>query len=283
MSSGTLKLSYHSYRSFYVPFFALLILLSSCRTKKIIESPASTVKLKGTEVIQVFDSVKAREFQFHYLSAKANVSYTDKSGETNSFDVNIRMVKDSAIWISITPLLGIEVARALIRPDSMILLDRLHKTVMRRDFNFFEEWLRARVNFDMIQAVIVGNYFQYMEKEKIKSLYDEQPYFILSTLNKRQLKRAAEEKDPSKPVIQDFWIDGNYRIAKSRITDDPKNRNIEASYKNFTEIDGKLFPNNLIVTVAASTPTIIKVEYTKVESEETMQMPFSVPAKYEEK
>lgn len=280
------KVTSHSiitHRYFFVAIFILLITASSCRTKKVIESPASTVKLKGSEVIQVFDSVKAREFLFHYLSAKANVSYTDKSGETNSFDINIRMVHDSAIWISITPLLGIEVARALIRPDSIIILDRLHKTVMRRDFNYFEEWLRSNVSYDMIQAVIVGNYFQYMEKEKIKSLYDEQPYFILSTLNKRQLKRAAEEKDPTKPVIQDFWIDGNYRIAKSRITDDPKNRAIEASYKNFSEVDGRLFPNNLVVTVAASTPTIIKVEYTKVESEETMQMPFSVPGKYEEK
>lgn len=283
MSSHIQKQIFFSHKFTYSVIFVLLFAASSCRTKKIVESPASTLKLKGSEVIQVFDSVKLREFQFHYLSAKANVSYTDKTGETNSFDVNIRMVHDSAIWISITPLLGIEVARALIRPDSLILLDRLHKTVMRRDFNYFEEWLRARVNFDMIQSVIVGNYFQYNEKEKIKSLYDEQPYFILSTLNKRQIRRAAEEKDPSKPVIQDFWIDGNYRIAKSRITDDRKNRNIEANYKNFTEIDGKLFPNNLIVTVSASTPTIIKVEYTKVESEETMQMPFSVPAKYEEK
>lgn len=263
--------------------FLVLIFTSSCRTKKVVESPESTVKLKGSEVIQVFDSVMAKEFTFHYLSTKANVSYTDKSGETNSFDINLRMNKDSAIWISITPLLGIEVARVLIRPDSVFILDRLHKTVMRRNFNYFEEWLRARANFDMIQSVLIGNYFQYMEKEKIKSLYDEQPYFILSTLNKRQVRRASEEKDPSKPVTQDFWIDGNYRIAKSRITDDPKNRNIEANYKNFTEVSGGLFPNSLIVTVASGSPTIIKVEYTKVESEETMQMPFTIPAKYEEK
>lgn len=272
-----------SQRFIYFILFILAITAFSCRTKKVIESPNATVKLKGADVIQFFDSVKVKEFEFRYLSAKANVSYTDKSGETNSFDINVRMTYDSAIWISITPLLGIEVARVLIRTDSIFLLNRLNRSVMRRDFNYFEDWLRARVNFEMVQAVIVGNYFQYLEKEKIKSLYDEQPYFILSTLNKRQARRASEEKDPSKPVIQDFWIDGNYRIARSRITDEPKNRYIEASYKNFTEVSGKLFPNNLVVTVASSTPTIIKVEYTKVESEETMQMPFSIPAKYEER
>jgi hypothetical protein len=267
----------------FLYLLCLLFIFSSCRTKKVIESPNATVKLKGADVIQVFDSVKAREFDYNYLSAKASVSYTDKSGETNSFDVNIRMNRDSAIWISITPLLGIEVARVLIRPDSILILDRLHKTAMRRDYVYFEEWLKANVNYEMIQSVIVGNYFQYQEKEKIKSLYDEQPFLILSTLNKRRARRAAEEMDPNKPIIQDFWIDGNYRIAKSRISDDKKQRNIEATYSNFTEVDGKLFPNNIVVTVSAASPTIIKVDYSKIESADTLQMPFSVPAKYEEK
>ena len=268
----------------YLFFFVILIIFfSACRTKKVIESPNSTIKLKGTEVIQVFDSVMLREFDFHFLSAKANVSYTDKSGETNSFDINMRMNKDSAIWISITPLLGIEVARVMIRPDSVIILDRLHKTVTRRDFVYLEEWLKANVNFEMVQAVVTGNYFQYQEKEKIKSLYDEEPYIIMSTLNKRQARRAAEEKDPSKPVIQDFWIDGNFRIAKSRITDDKQSRSIEATYKNFSDVKGKLFPNNIVVSIAASSPTIIKVDYTRVEAQDSLQMPFSVPQKYEER
>jgi hypothetical protein len=121
-----------------------------------------------------------------------------------------------------------------------------------------------------------------MEKEKLRSLYEEEPYIILSTLNKRQARRASEEKDPNRPVVQDFWIDGNYRIAKSRISDEKKDRWVEATYSNFTDVSGFLFPNNFVVTVAASTPTIIKVKYTKIVSEDTLAMPFTVPEKYEE-
>ena len=262
-------------------FFVSALIFVSCKTtKRIVETPAATVKLKGEEVIQIFDSVKAKEFLFKYLSAKADVSYTDKSGETNSFDINMRIRRDSAIWISITPLLGIELARVLIRPDSIIVLDRLNKTVMKRDFLYFEELWRTNVNFEMLQAVIVGNYFQYLSKDKLRSVYEEDPYIILSTLNKRQARRAMEEKDPSKPMIQDFWIDGNYRIAKSRITDEKKDRWVEATYKNFTDVDGYLFPTNLILTIASLTPTIIKIDYKKATSEDSLQMPFSVPEKY---
>ena len=241
------------------------------------------LKLKGEEVIQIFDSVKSKEFQFKYLSTKAEVSYTDKSGETNSFDVNLRIRRDSAVWISITPLLGIELARVLITRDSVIVLDRLHKNYIKRDFRYFEDLWKTNVNFDMLQAVIVGNYFQYQGKEKLRSIYDEEPYLILSTLNKRQARRAAEEKDPNKSMVQDFWIDGNYRIAKSRITDQKQDRFVEASYKNFTDVNGSLFPNNIVVTIASTTPTIISVEYTKAVNEDTLQMPFSIPEKYEEK
>ncbi len=270
-------------RLFYYFLVTFSISFLSCRTtKKIVDSPSS-VKLKGEEVIQVFDSVRAKEFFFKYLSAKAEVSYTDKSGETNSFDINLRVNRDSAIWISITPLLGIEMARVLINHDSIIVLDRLHKEVIKRDFQYFEDLWKTNVNYDMIQSVIVGNYFQYLEKEKLRSVYEEDPFVILSTLNKRQARRAAEEKDPSKPLVQDFWIDGNYRIAKSRITDDKKDRWVEATYRDFIDVNGYLFPSKLVVTIASSSPTIINVDYKKAVNADSLQMPFTIPEKYEVK
>ena len=269
---------------FGIAFFANVFFLTSCRTtRKVVESPSSSVKLKGEEVIQVFDSVMSREFNFKYLSSKANVSYTDKSGQATDFDINLRLKYDSIVWISITPLLGIEVARVLITRDSVYILDRLHKTIQKRNFAYFEDLLRTNVDFNMIQSVIVGNYFQYLEKEKLRSMYEDEPYIILSTLNKRQARRASEEKDPNKPVVQDFWIDGNYRIAKSRISDEKKDRWVEATYSKFSEVGGYLFPGNLVVTIASSTPTIIRVEYTKVVSEDSLQLPFTIPEKYQEK
>ncbi len=274
-------------RQVWKQFFLLsigFILITSCKTtKKVVDVPPAQVKLKGTEVIEIFDSVLIRQFEFSYLAAKATVDYTDKTGETQSFDVNIRMRYDSAIWISITPLLGIEAARVIINRDSLMIMDRVHRTFMARDYAYLEEMLKTKVTFEMIQAVVVGNYFPYQRSDKIRSVYEDEPYIILSTLNKRNVKRIQEEKDPSKPVIQDFWIDGNYRIARSKITDDRLDRWVEARYKNFTEVGGKLFPNDLVVTISAATPTIIKIAYNKLNPEEPFTMPFTVPEKYERK
>jgi len=272
-------------RTTFVSLCSILLIFSSCKTtKKIVDIPSVQVKLKGADVIQVFDSVLANQFEFSYLAAKATVDYTDKTGETQSFDVNMRMRRDSAIWISLTPLLGIEVARVIIDRDSLMIMDRLHKTFMARDYAYLEEMLKTTVTFEMVQAVVSGNYFPYQKADKIRSVYEEEPYVILSTLNKRRVKRVLEEKDPSKPVIQDFWIDGNFRIARSKITDDRLDRWVEASYKNFTEVGERLFPNNLVVTISSSSsPTIIKIAYNKLTEGESFTMPFTVPEKYERK
>ena len=264
-------------------FLSCLIFFSCKTTKKVVEIPSVQIKLKGADVIQVFDSMLLNQFQFSYLASKATVDYTDKTGETQSFDVNMRMRYDSAIWISITPLLGIEVARVIINHDSLMIMDRVHKTFMARNYAYLEEMLKTTVTFEMIQAVVIGNYLPYQRADKIRSVYEDGPYFILSTLNKRRVKRVLEEKDPSKPVIQDFWIDGNFRIAKSKITDERLDRWIEASYKNFTDVGGKLFPNDLVVTISSSSPTIIKISYNKLTAEESFTMPFTVPEKYERK
>ena len=213
---------------------------------------------------------------------KASVEYAGQN-ETESFDINLRIRKDSALWISITPLLGIEALRVLVTHENMQILDRVHKTYTVHDFEYLDDLLKTRLNFEIIQAVLVGNYFPYLKNEKLKSVYEEDSSTILSTLNKRKLRRAMEDKDPNKPVVQDFWINSGYRIVKSRMADDKLDRSLEATYTDFTEAGSKLIPNKIMVTIASSHPATIKVEYSKITVDEPVSIPFSVPEKYERK
>src|ERR1051325_619331 len=98
---------------------ALCIVFISCRTQKKIVSTPLPLKLKGQNVIELFDSVAAHQFNFTWLTAKAEVEYAGNQSDPETFDINLRMKKDSAIWLSITPLLGIEVARVLITRDGL--------------------------------------------------------------------------------------------------------------------------------------------------------------------
>jgi hypothetical protein len=262
-------------------FLFCFFIFSSCKTSKqtVVAAP---LKLRGADVIQVFDSVMRNEFSFEWLTLKASVDYISQN-ESESFDVNLRVRKDSAIWLSITPLLGIEAVRVLVTHDSMQILDRVHKTYSVHNFDYLDSLLKTNINFEIIQAVMVGNYFPYLKNEKLKSVYDEDSTTILSTLNKRKLRRAMEDKDPNKPIVQDFWINSEYRIMKSRMEDDKLNRSLEAVYSNFIKAGSKLIPSKIFVSVNSSRPSTINIEYSKITVDEPVTIPFSVPEKYERK
>src|SRR6185369_9002330 len=143
-----------SFRNFSLPFLVLLAFLaSSCKTSKKIVV-AAPLKLRGADVIQVFDSVLAHEFSFSWMTLKASVEYAGEN-ETESFDVNVRVRKDSAIWISITPLLGIEAVRVLVTRDNMQILDRVHKTYSVYNFDYLDSLLKTQLNFEIMQAILV--------------------------------------------------------------------------------------------------------------------------------
>jgi hypothetical protein len=92
-----------------------------------------------------------------------------------------------------------------------------------------------------------------------------------------------EDKDPNKPIVQDFWINSGYRITKSRMEDDKLDRSLEANYTDFTEAGGKLIPTRIFVSITSSKPVTIKVEYSKITVDEPVSLPFSVPEKYEKR
>ncbi|MCB0807539.1 MAG: DUF4292 domain-containing protein, partial [Bacteroidales bacterium] len=81
----------------------------------------------------LFDKLKENELKFEWFSAKFNLDLIiDK--KKNSFRGQLRMRKDSAIWVSFSPALGIEMARLLITEDSVKFINRINKTYFAGDY-----------------------------------------------------------------------------------------------------------------------------------------------------
>src|SRR5699024_5265047 len=75
----------------------------------------------------------------------------------NNVTTYIRMREDSAIWLSIRPLLGIEMMRILITPDSIKLHNNLKNRRIERSISDITEVLHIPFDFSVIQSLIVGN------------------------------------------------------------------------------------------------------------------------------
>lgn len=97
---------------------------------------------------------------FTTFKGKAKMTYSG-SGMSQDFTANIRMAKDSIIWIHITAGMGlVNVARILITPDSFSLLNYLDKSGMKLHISEANQLLPAQVDFKTLQSFIIGEVLQ---------------------------------------------------------------------------------------------------------------------------
>ncbi|MBK6643722.1 MAG: DUF4292 domain-containing protein [Bacteroidetes bacterium] len=227
----------------FVVVVAIMTGLSSCKTRHKAQVPVVKDEKnpddKSAPDLQqlIYDN----SFKVNSFSAKASVK-TNIGDQSNSFNINLRIKTDSVIWISVSPLLGIEVARVMITRDSVKFMDRLNNKYSNSDFRFFNDLLNVNIDFEIIQGILTGNLFSY-KKNKFNSVYIEDKYYILSTLSKRKLKRSLEDIDPNKPIVQDMWVSyQNYRITRLSVEDQRLQKSLLTDYSDHRQTEGGLFP-----------------------------------------
>jgi len=267
----------------FTGFFFLILFFDSCNLFRKTEKPITirhNRKLEDKTADELLKAINDSSFSAQWISGKASVE-TDIEGKSNSFDISMRIRKDSVIWITISPLLGIEVARVLITRDSVKFMDRYHKKFQVTDYNFLNDLLRMNIDFEIVQGILTGNIFAY-KKSKFNSVFiEENQYYILSSLGKHKLKRSLEEKDPNKPVIQDMWIsDSSYRIIKLSIEDDRVDKSLITDYDDFRATSAGLFPFKSHTKIKAEKAVNISIEYSKIVVNEEQQFPFTIPGSY---
>lgn len=73
---------------------------------------------------EVLDRCLASRLQWPGLSMKVDAAVHSDSLD-QSFSATVRMVPDSAVWMSLSPALGVEVARMLLTRDSLFVLSKI--------------------------------------------------------------------------------------------------------------------------------------------------------------
>lgn len=262
-----------------------LLIFFSCKTTRKAEKPIVIKHGKSLEEIgadMLLKNIHDSAFYGKWISAKASVNATIDN-EKNSFNINLRMCRDSAIWVSVSPLLGIEAVRVLLTPDTVRFLDRINHEYKVSGYKLINDLLNSgNLDFEIIQGVLTGNLFAY-KKNRFNSVYLEEQSYILSTLSKRKLKRSLEEKDPSKPVVQDFYVDGNtFRITKLAIDDQRIQKSLLTEYSGFNETPEGYFPYKSVTHLKAEKDISIEIDYSKVSVGEILEFPFSIPKNYKE-
>lgn len=274
---------------------ALLILIfaafssgtTACRGKKqvVAADTTATQNANGCKIDYKLPKVLAaemssHEMKFEWLSAKLDCEAKTDSSRVG-FDVNVRMRRDSIIWLNITdPALGIRVARVLITTDSVKFVNFLNNSCFRGDFAYLSQLLQTEVDFDMMQSLLVGNSVAfYNDDEKLKAQADKQNcHYVLSTVRKRRLKKVEEGRILPEEPLQTLTLDPlTFKILNVFFID-AQLRTFKADYSDFSEEGGILFPHKAsFLAKGVQKSAELNASYRKITLNEPQQFPFNLP------
>ncbi len=265
----------------YILSLLIVLILASCKSNKLVENTAEPIGSIPAD--SVYNKMNASKFDVEWFGAKFKGVY-HRPEEKQGFNGQIRIRKDSVIWVSVTAMMNIEVFRMEIKPDSFTFINRLDKTYISSSIEYLRDRIGVDVDFEMLQAVIFGNDFPYYENDVFK-LHDKQNNYLLSTISRRKLRKQSKEPDPtSKILVQNIWVNkSNFRIDKQvvKVVGNDKTK-LRAFYENFVDIDGQLFANQLTVKLKEGKRTFIEFDYTKITVNEKQRFPFRISRKYTE-
>lgn len=262
-----------------LPILLIIITLGACQSKRgIIKAP---IREEGSDYL--LQKLRDNEFKFNTFTGRFSADYSVNRTQ-NDFKGQVRIVKDSAIWLSFNQDLGIEIARFLITEDSVKFIDRINKSYFAGDYEYVNNFLSANIDFGILQSILLGNDFEYYENATFKASVDGKQYRLSTTGRNKLKKHVRNNDDHTRLLLQTIWLDPvNFKITEIRLKELTRNsKKLTAVYGNFQDTDGRKFPLKVDYTIESETPVKVTVKYNKISVNEAATMPFSVPASYKD-
>lgn len=264
-------------KSIILKFLTIVLLAGSflsCKPRRDI-TPAVDDLLRSPE--RAIRTMHANQADFDFYSARFSGS---AFWENSNYNISgtLRIQKNQAIFFSVTPLLGIEVARILITPDTVKFLNRLQASYFVGDMRFINNMLGTDLDFYMLQAILTGNDFEHFTNDNFR-ISDDRDMLLLSSSSRR---RRDNRQAPS--IEHNIWLDrGNYRIRQTIIYDPAGQRMIRADYKSFERLDGQWLPNELtLLFTDPGSRAEISYRLSRTSLNSPQEMTFSIPSRYKE-
>lgn len=260
---------------YFLWFFMIVFLLASCHKKKVIKSmsePEYKVEVKR----KIRKLIKAKQADFNYLNCKSKIEFHDGVENFNA-NANIRVKKDSLIWISITATLGIEAARCLLTKDSIYFINKLQKEYYCYSYQGLKKRFNFDINYNIIESVLYGNIpFQVLEFDSSYDCVDTN--FTITKQNREEI------------IIDNYIKNSTLELHRIELMQKETSDKLSIIYDDFQKLDSTnffAFLNKISISYQNRNGFqnfYIGLEHQKVETgNRDLKFPFNVKQKFERK
>lgn len=266
-------------------FLILSIALYSCTTTKTFTSKT----IKQLDHSEILDSISSTNGDYKTFYSKLSINL--KAEKSLNLKGTVKLTKDSVIWISLSPGLGFEVARIMLKPDSVFVLDRVRNTYYYGTYSYFKQLADVDVNFNTLQALLLNELFIYNTDQSDTSVFSSMIItsdkinnkIKLQSLRNRDLRKLNKKDQQSDQLYQDIIINNDWKIESSSITDFKFDRKMNIKYSDYVNNETFLSPSNLHIRIYDADKEInVDLEYYKTTFDKDNKYPFSIPTKYDQ-
>ncbi|MBL7764466.1 MAG: DUF4292 domain-containing protein [Chitinophagaceae bacterium] len=233
---------------------------------------SNTVVKKDSLKIPTYDTMLARRIidikKIKYTTYQCRAKMHFETGDDKqNFTASFRLEKNKKIWVSISGL-GIEVARAIITPDSVKAIERINKKAYLYSYQDIQKLINIDLDFQTLQEIIIGNAIATQgNMHDIKELNGMSTFFIKGLDYTNQI--TYNQSDSSLKQIQ---LQTVRAVSTSSIL---------IALNDYEMMDTRYFPVNRIYHIQdVKGAAKLSMEINKADFDKPMDFPFSIPANY---
>lgn len=245
--------------SFWLLFISLW-LFSACNTAKRAarEAPEGSADF-------LLKTLVSNQVNAQWFSARAKIDFADGSTSMGG-TANIRMIKDSLIWVSVRKL-GFEVARAKITKDSIYLIDRISNAYDIKDLSYLQKTYNVPADLSTLQAIILGN-----------------PFFFTKKLQSERAEAGYHLFGNGGGMDTHYWLDKKtFQLQKMQFKDEREQREVQMQLQDYQQVaQNQKFSYFRILEMNSRDTGKVKVElkYSQLEINIPKDVHFEIPARY---
>jgi hypothetical protein len=242
----------------------LTMLGCHARKKLVANQPAAPVKPANT-IEDKLTAIRAQQVSFNTFSGKAKTSLNINS-DTHDVTLNIRINNNKEIWVSVTALLGIEAARAVITPDSILVMNKIQGLYLKKPFSFIYQYTNKQVDYAMLQALFTGNAVP-------KLLNDSAKY----TAAGDSVKLDGKLGD----LVYKLLLGSDLKVTRTNLANDAEGQTLQVN-NSFNVQNNQKVPAQIdIISVAKSNKIEVNLHFVKVDYNQPLDYPFTIPPSYQ--
>jgi hypothetical protein len=260
--------------------FILIISIFSCKTVKQINKAIAPKDTSNVTIIdqskldsimmikKTIENLNRNYIDFKTFNAKIKVQYQDSRGKNQDLTAIVRIMKDSAIWISLTgSFLNIEGYRVLITRDSVILLNKIEKEVQYRSLDYLQEVTEIPFDYKTLQDLLIGNPVFIDSNIVYYKKTDDQILFSMVGIYFKHLLTLSSN---------------NYYLTHSKLDDVDlsRSRTADLTYAGYENKSGINFSTYREITVSEKNKLDIWLNYKQYEFNKELSVSFNIPKNY---